>query len=161
MGVFLSQQLQALQQDAPAPLRASAGVLPITSLQAQHLGVRSHTQLSPALEICCRSVSANVSYQHAAEDVELFTGIQVAAKTQQRLVHRQVFEMPEVEQSVEDLSVDGGKIRMRTPEGEPCSWQEYKGVCLHEAHTIGAFFQDNATLIEWVNDQPLASPITR
>jgi len=38
----------------------------------------------------------------------LFTGIQVAAKTQQRLVHRQTFEMPEVKQFVEELSVDGG-----------------------------------------------------
>jgi len=70
-------------------------------------------------------VSANVSYQHAEEDVELFTGIQVAAKTQQRLVHRQTFEMPEVKQFVEELSVDGGKIRIRTPR-EPCTWQEYK-----------------------------------
>jgi len=51
------------------------------------------------------------------EDVELFTGIQVAAKTQQRLVHRQTFEMPEVKQFVEELSVDGGKIRIRTPKG--------------------------------------------
>jgi len=63
------------------------------------------------------AVSANVSYQHAEEDVELFTGIQVAAKTQQRLVHRQTFEMPEVKQFVEELSVDGGKIRIRTPQG--------------------------------------------
>jgi len=45
-------------------------------------------------------VSANVSYQHAEEDVELFTGIR--AKTQQRLVHRQTFEMPEVKQFVEE-----------------------------------------------------------
>jgi len=60
-------------------------------------------------------VSANVSYQHAEEDVELFTGIQVAAKTQQRLVHRQTL-MPEVKQFVEELSVDGG---IRTPKGNP------------------------------------------
>jgi len=71
-------------------------------------------------------VSANVSYQHAEEDVELFTGIQVAAKTQQRLVHRQTFEMPEVKQFVEELSVDGGKIHPHS-QGEPCTWQEYKG----------------------------------
>jgi len=44
------------------------------------LRVRSHTT-SPYLELCCLRVSANVSYQHAEEDVELFTGIQVAAKT--------------------------------------------------------------------------------
>jgi len=62
-------------------------------------------------------VSANVSYQHAEEDVELFTGIQVAAKTQQRLVHRQTFEMPEVKQFVEELSVDGVRFHPHSPRG--------------------------------------------
>jgi len=73
--------------DTGAP-QSILGELPLTNQQAQ-LRVRSHTQLSPYLELCCLRVSANVSYQHAEEDVELFTGIQVAAKTQQRLVHRQ------------------------------------------------------------------------
>ena len=54
----------------------------------------------------------------------------------------------------------GGKIRLRTPDGEPCIWQEYKGVCLHEADAVGAHFQDNDALIDWVNDQPLACPVT-
>jgi len=78
-------------------------------------------------------------------------------QTQQRLVHRQTFEMPEVKQFVEELSV-GGKIRIRTPQGEPCTWQEYK--VRHDLEAIGAYFQDNDALIEWVNHQPLASPIT-
>jgi len=116
--------------------------------------VRPHTTESVSRVVLF--ASANVSYQHAEEDVELFTGIQVAAKTQ-RLVHRQTFEMPEVKQFVEELSVDGGKIRIRTPQGEPCTWQEYR-VRLHD-QAIGAYFQDNDALIEWVNHQPLASPI--
>jgi len=62
-------------------------------------------------------VSANVSYQHAEEDVELFTGIQVAAKTQQRLVHRQTFEMPEVKQFVEELL--GVRFASALPKGNP------------------------------------------
>ncbi len=121
--------------------------------------MRAHTQLSPYLETCCLRVSANVSYQHACEDVELFTGIRVAAKTQQRLVHRQSFDLPNVDVPVEELSVDGGKIRIRTPQGEPCIWKDYKGVCLHDA-AIGAFFQDNAAAIDWVNNQPLAEIVT-
>jgi len=60
--------------------------------------------------------------------------------------------------SVEELSVDGGKIASALP-GEPCTWQEYK-VRLHDLEAIGAYFQDNDALIEWVNHQPLASPIT-
>ncbi len=110
--------------------------------------------------MCCLRVSANVSYQHAQEDVELFTGIRVAAKNQQRLVHRQNFEMPDIEKPVEELSVDGGKIRLRTDPGEPCTWQEYKGISLHSASVTGAFFQDNLALLEWVNNQPLDSPVT-
>ncbi len=110
--------------------------------------------------MCCLRVSANVSYQHAEEDVELFTGIKIAAKNQQRLVHRQSFEMPLSQKPVDELSVDGGKIRIRTPQGEPCSWQEYKGIRLHEAEASGAFFQNNDALLEWVNRQPLGLPVT-
>jgi len=36
-------------------------------------------------------------------------------------------------------------------------WQEYR-VRLHDLEAI--YFQDNDALIEWVNHQPLASPIT-
>lgn len=119
----------------------------------------AHTQLSPALALCCLRVSANVSYQQAAEEVEWFTGVRVSATSQQRLVHRQTFPWPELAQSVAELSVDGGKIRLRTPLGEPCIWKEYKGVCLHE-QARGAWFQDNEGLAEWVNQQPLANPVT-
>jgi len=121
VGVFLQQQLQ---RRTPAPLKSILGELPLTNQQAQHL-VRSHTTESVSRVVLLR-VSANVSYQHAEEDVELFTGIQVAAKTQQRLVHRQTFEMPEVKQFVEELSVDGVRFASAL-QGEPCTWQEYKG----------------------------------
>lgn len=56
-------------------------------------------------------MSANVSYQRAAEDVAYLTGMVVPAKTQQRLVHRQDFEPPKVDVPVEEVSVDGGKVR--------------------------------------------------
>ena len=82
VGIFLSKQSQAQQQDASARTKSILGFLPLTDKQAQQLDVRAHSQLSPYLETCCLRVSANVSYQHACEDVELFTGIRVAAKTQ-------------------------------------------------------------------------------
>ena len=84
--------------------------------------------MSPLLEACCLRVSANVSYQHAAEDIEALTGIAVSKSVQQRLVHRQEFVQPEAAATVEELSVDGGNIRLRTPEGEPCAWKGYKAV---------------------------------
>lgn len=81
------------------------------------------------------------------------------SKTQQRLVHRQDFSLPAQNTTVEELSVDGGKVRLRTPEGEPCIWRDYKAVRLH-GEVTEAWFQDNAGLIEWVQAQPKASPLT-
>lgn len=104
-------------------------------------------------------VSANVSYQNAAKDVEVLTGIYIDHSTQQRLVHRQEFVLPTTEQTVEELSVDGGKVRLRTPQGQECLWRDYKGVRLH-GYCTGAFFQDNVTLLNWVNQQILAPVLT-
>ena len=105
------------------------------------------------MEKCCLIVSANVSYQNAAIDIKALTGIEVSAKTQQRLVHRRKFPLPQSQQEIQELSVDGGKIRLRTPLGEPCIWRDYKGIRIHEQVTE-AFFQDNQALINWVNEQP-------
>lgn len=116
--------------------------------------------MSPYLEACCLRLSANVSYQRAAEDIEYLTGVQVSRSVQQRLVHRQDFALPEAESTVEELSVDGGNIRIRTPVGEPCDWKGYKAVCLHEQGAIAATFGENALMIDWVNAQPLAAVLT-
>ena len=102
--------------------------------------------------------SANVSYENAALDVEFFTGIRISAKTQQRLVHRQEFSLPTLEREVKELSVDGGKVRLRTPVGEDSAWKDYKAVRLHGQATA-AWYRDNAALINWVLAQPLASPL--
>lgn len=67
--------------------------------------------------------------------------------------------MPAVTAEVQECSVDGGKIRLRTPKGEPCVWQAYKGVRLHE-QACGAWFGDPSELTTWVNQQPLAKPLT-
>ncbi len=79
---------------------------------------------------------------------------------QQRLVHRQNFEFPEAQSTVEELSVDGGNIRIRTPIGKPCDWKGYKAVRLHNLQAMAASFQENNLVIDWVNNQPLASILT-
>lgn len=104
-------------------------------------------------------VSANVSYQRAAQDIPVLTGMAVPRGTQQRLVQRQTFELPVAQQRIEEISIDGGKVRIRTPKGEICRWQDYKAVNLYE-HSCEAFFQDNEQLVEWVNEQPLSTPVT-
>jgi hypothetical protein len=131
----------------------------VSEKQAQKLDVKAYTRWSPYLEKCCLLVSANESYERAAEDIQVLTGIAVSHSTQQRLVHRQTFELPEVGQAVDEISVDGGKVRLRTAKGEPSEWRDYKGVALHQ-NCVGAFFQDNASLVNWVNAQPLANPLT-
>ncbi len=134
--------------------------MPITSKQAIELEVASSSQLSPYLETCCLRVSANVSYEDAALDIKFFTGVEVSRSSQQRLVHRQNFELPTPEQTVEELSVDGGNIRVRTQSGEICAWLGYKAISLHHLGIVGTSFQDNQVVIDWVNDQPLASTVT-
>ncbi|NJR62936.1 MAG: hypothetical protein HC769_31620 [Cyanobacteria bacterium CRU_2_1] len=74
-------------------------------------------------------------------------------------MHRQTFEPVQVEGTVEEVSVDGGKVRLRTPQGQPSEWRDSKAVNLHE-WCIAAFFQDNECLVNWVNAQPLSDPLT-
>lgn len=123
--------------------------------QARKLELKPYSQWSPYLEKCCLLLSANESYERAAEDIEVLTGVAVSHSTQQRLVHRQVFDVSQVKQTVEEMSIDGGKVRLRTPLGEACQWRDYKVVNLQE-QSVAAFFQDNLSLVNWVNVQPLA-----
>lgn len=132
----------------------------MTSEQAQRLGVKAGRQLSPMLERCCLRVSANVSYQHAAQDVELFTGIAVSAKTQQRLVQRQTFDAPTVDAAVAETSLDGGMVRLIVEPGQQPLWKQYKAVHLAPMGTRTAWFNDNVALLEWLNRQPLAACLT-
>ena len=68
-------------------------------------------------------------------------------------MHRQVFDVSQVKQTVEEMSIDGGKVQLRTPLGEACQWRDYKVVNLQE-QSVAAFFQDNLSLVNWVNVQP-------
>jgi len=85
-------------------------------------------------------MSAVVSYKNAAIEVKYLTGIEISKSAQQRLIHRQDFDLPQPNSVVEELSADGGNIRMRTPEGEPSVWRGYKAICLHEHNSIAASF---------------------
>lgn len=43
-------------------------------------------------------------------------------------MHRQTFDLPPLEQPIEELSVDGGKVRLRTPLAQECEWKDYKAI---------------------------------
>lgn len=119
VGVFLPLNVTGESTGYKRQVKSIIAELPITSSQAQKLELKSHSQLSPYLEACCLRISASVSYQRAAEDIEYLTGVAVSKSVQQRLVHRQNFELPQAQSTVEELSVDGGNIRIRTPIGQP------------------------------------------
>ncbi len=72
---------------------------------------------------------------------------------------RYEFTKVRVKQEVEELSVDGGKVRLRTPVGQGCEWKDYKAVNLHGL-AVAAYFQDNQALLTWVNQQELSEIVT-
>jgi hypothetical protein len=130
----------------------------LSQKQGQILGVEVGKRISPYLELCCLCVSANVSYANAELDVAMLTGISVSGKTQQRLVQSYDFPNPKAETPIQEASVDGGKVRLRTPLGEPSVWRDYKAIAM--PHGVIADFQNNQSLIDRVNSQPLGIPIT-
>jgi len=140
-------------------LTSCIGELSITDKQAIKLQVKPYAKISPQLEKCCLLLSANESYARAEQDIEVLTGITVSHSTQQRLVHRQQWTQPLVTQMVTEVSLDGGKVRLRTPKGQACVWKDYKAVALQQ-QVITACFRDNDALVEWVNCQPKAKLFT-
>lgn len=139
-------------------MKSTLGDLEITAKQAQWLEIEPYRQISPHLETCCLRLSAVVSYAKAEREVAYQTGIRVPAKTQERLVHRQRFASPTIEQPIEAVCVDGGKVRLRTPLGDPSEWRDYKAIATEQG--MVANFRNNAQLVDWVNQQPLADPLT-
>lgn len=86
------------------------------------------------------------------------TGVKVSHSTQQRLVFKQELPLPEAKQAVSEVSVDGGKVRLRGAKGEGSHWRDYKAVRVQGIY-YNALFQDNQSLIDFVNSQPLTNPL--
>lgn len=135
------------------------GLLSITSEQAKALEVLPGSRLSPHLELCCLRQSALVSYANASKEVQVQTGRTVSSRTQQRLVQRHRFALPEADESIHQVSLDGAMIRLRTPEGEKSEWKEYKAVNLLESHQGMAWFKEPEALLNWANALPMAEHV--
>jgi hypothetical protein len=104
-------------------------------------------------------LAANESFARAEEDIKMMTGIAVSRSSQQRLVQRSKIDLSEASGKIETLSIDGGKVRLRTPLGNKSEWKDYKAVSLH-GQGSAAFFQENDRLINWINSQEKTSMIT-
>ena len=97
----------------------------------------------------------NESFTNAERDIEILTGVRIPHSTQHRLVANYQLPEPKVTKKAEALSVDGGSVRLRTPLGQKNEWKNYKGLKVHERVGV-AFFQDNQSLIRWLNKQSLS-----
>ena len=61
--------------------------------QAQLLDVKAYTRWRPYLEKCCLVLSANESYERAAEDIEVLTGVKILlanSKNSQKATYSQI-----------------------------------------------------------------------
>ncbi|MGD2181852.1 ISKra4 family transposase [Lusitaniella coriacea] len=159
LGFFFVEQATGTKAGRGRKIKSIIGELRLTEKQAIKLNLKSHTRISPYLEKCCLRASANVSYENASRDLGYYTGMTVSPKTQQRIVHQQSFPEAICQEKVEEISLDGGKVRLRTPElGKSCIWRDYKAVCVNR-QLRKAWFRENSKLIDWVNQQPLSSPL--
>lgn len=134
------------------------GELKLKAKQLQRLGLKPRSRLSPLLQKCCLRLSANQSYQNAEIEIEALTGVKVGHSTQQQLVLSQDFQLPQAQIAVGELSVDGGKVRLRGFRGQGCQWRDYKTVRLQGIYR-SAFFDDNQSLVDYVNSQHLVNPL--
>jgi len=138
-------------------LLSCVGKIQITKKQAENLGIEPYVRHSPLLEKCCLLLSANESYQNAEKDMLLLTGLKVGHSTHHRLVQKIENILPDVKQGLSEIAVDGGTIRLRGKAGEKSYWKEYKTARLQGLY-YGAFFQDNLSLVNWINSQKLTNP---
>ena len=116
------------------------------------------SRISPHLNKCCLLLVGNESFANAEKDLELLTGIKIPQSTQHRLINNYQLPEPIVRKRGQVLSVDGGSVRIRTPQGQSSEWRNYKAIKIHDRVGI-AFFQDNQGLLQWVARQPLSKII--
>lgn len=122
------------------------------------MGVKAYSRLSAGLEKASLRLSANESFQNAEADIAAFTGIRMGHSTHQRLVGRQSFAEAEAKQGVNEVSIDGGKVRLRDLGQTDSPWRDYKAVRVQGLY-YNAFFQDNDSLIDSLSAQRLLSPL--
>lgn len=139
-------------------MKTCVGQIALSSKQAQRLELRKGTRISPHLRKCCLILVGNESFINAERDLEVLTGIRVAHSTQHRLVNQHQFPEPEIIHKADTISVDGGSVRIRTSQGKPSEWKNYKALKIHSRKGV-AYFQDNEALLQWVNQQPLSNTI--
>lgn len=112
-------------------VKTCVGEVKISSSQGKKLGLKGKTPISPGLEKCCLRLCAKSSYQQASEDLKTLMGINVGHSTLHRLVQRVELPPAQATNKTATVSVDGGKICLRSEETGQGEWRDYKLVNLH------------------------------
>lgn len=73
--------------------------------------------MSPALQKCSLRACAKTSYDQASKDIEAMMGVKIGHSTLHRMVARTDFPASVAERPSDSMSVDGGKVRLRTLQG--------------------------------------------
>ena len=89
----------------------------------------------------------------------LLTGMKVGHSTHHRKVNKIESILPNVKQKLSQVAIDGGNIRLRNEDGGGSYWKEYKVARLQGIY-YGAFYEDNQSLIDWINSQKLTNPLS-
>jgi hypothetical protein len=127
--------------------------------QLKRLGIEDYQRQSPLFERCCLRVCANASYSNAEKDLAELLGVSVSHSSLHRSVQRQVLDLPEVPAVINSISLDGGKVRLRSEGvGQSSYWRDYKAACLNQ-QWVGACFQRNLDLTDWIQMHRLATPV--
>ena len=156
---FLIEAATGTEKGRERTLNSCIGPLKITEDQAKKLKVKKSTRLSRLLEKCSLRMAAVLSFEKAAIEVGVQTGIKIGHSALHRLVTQKEWSEPIAELSIKETSVDGGKVRVRGQQGEGSQWLDYKAVRLHSS-VCAAYFQENESLINFVNNQPLSPLLT-
>lgn len=139
-------------------LKSVLGIISLTSGQAERLKIEPYSRYSPLLEKCCLLLSSNESYRDAERDTLLLTGVKVGHSTHHRKVKNRESSPADMKGKLSEIAVDGGTVRIRGEVGEKSFWKEYKTARLGGIY-YGAFYQDNDSLVNWINSQKLTDPL--
>ena len=160
IALFFIQKITATNRGRRRTIKTSLGSVTIRAHQAKKLGIEPYKRISPFLQKCCFLISANHSYGNGEEAMEVLTGLKVSDTTLNRQVNKSEFEVTEIKKKVNEVSIDGGKVRIRSGrKGVPCYFRDYKAARVN-SHYYGAFFQDNMSLTDWINSQDSSQIIT-
>ncbi|MEG4501920.1 hypothetical protein QUB05_32910 [Microcoleus sp. F10-C6] len=91
---FFIKQATGTEQGRPRTVKSCIGELIITEKQAEKLDIKKSTRLSPLLEKCCLRQIANLSYEKAAQEMEVQTGVKIGHTCLHRLVEKQEWSEP-------------------------------------------------------------------